>query len=190
MPPQTGGIFVLMKGLRPAADRKPHEEDPMLSSAESTIEAWPPAALDVRIRGASVRDHDRLCALFEEVHTSGNAPATREAVASLLRDRRTTILVASAADGLAAMAVLRTGSAADGQPGGPEQVVAIRGLLVRGDCRGRRVGRRLLAAVVEWARQRRAIRVEVPADALDAEVARFYTAFGFADSQEGMRLAV
>lgn len=167
----------------------------MLSSAESTIEAWPPAALDIRIRGASVRDYEALCMLFEEIDAvhdgnSGTAASLRERVADLLCDRQATILVASATGGLAAMAVLLIRSPSDAESAAPGRVVAIRDFLVRGDCRGRRVGRRLLAAVVEWARQRRATRVEVATLDPDTELARFYTAFGFSGSQEGMVLAV
>jgi GNAT superfamily N-acetyltransferase len=167
----------------------------MLSSAESTIEAWPPAALDIRIRGASVRDYEALCMLFEEMDAandgdSGTEASLREQVAALLRDRQAAILVASAKGGLAAVAVLLTRSPSGPESAASERVIAIRDFLVRGDCRGRRVGRRLLAAVVEWARQRRATRVEVATLDPDSEVARFYTSFGFSGSQEGMVLAV
>jgi GNAT superfamily N-acetyltransferase len=57
----------------------------------------------------------------------------------------------------------------------------------RADQRGRRIGRRLLAAVVEWARQRRAVQVEAVVGEGDAK--RFYQSFGFAVANDRLVLA-
>jgi GNAT superfamily N-acetyltransferase len=174
----------------------------MLHPTEPALEAWPPAALDIRIRLASMRDVDALCGLFDaldSLHREARPelfqpfdgpPRSREYVARLLADRGSTILVANAADGLAGLAVLLTRPAAAFAGGGPRPVIALDSLIVRADCRGRRVGRRLLAAAVEWARQRRATHVEVAGHAFNAEARRFYAAFGFTSSSERMMLAV
>ena len=57
------------------------------------------------------------------------------------------------------------------------------------DQRGQRIGRRLLAAVVEWARQRRAAQVEVQVGETNRDARRFYEAFGFAVSADRLVLA-
>ena len=54
---------------------------------------------------------------------------------------------------------------------------------------GQRIGRRLLAAVVEWARQRRAAQVEVMVGDTNPDARRFYEAFGFASSVDRLVLA-
>ncbi|MCW5746779.1 MAG: GNAT family N-acetyltransferase [Alphaproteobacteria bacterium] len=174
----------------------------MLIPAETNLEAWPPAALDIRIRLASMRDYDELCALFDELDSLHRAarpdlfqefdgpPRRRDQVARLLAGRESTILVAGAADGLAGLAVLLTRSPSDFAGAVPRHVVEIDNLVVREDCRGRRVGRRLLAAAVEWARQRRATHVEVVAHDFNADALRFYAAFGFTPSTRRLMLAV
>jgi GNAT superfamily N-acetyltransferase len=67
------------------------------------------------------------------------------------------------------------------------KVVEVDNLVVRADQRGRRIGRRLLAAVVEWARQRRAVQVEAVMGEGDAR--RFYQSFGFAVANDRLVLA-
>ena len=174
----------------------------MLNSTESTIEAWPPAALDIRIRMASMRDYDELCGLFDELDAFHRAarpemfqefdgpPRSREQVARLLADPESTILVAGAADGLAGLAVLVTRPPSVFAGAVPRHVIELDNLIVREASRGRRVGRRLLAAAVEWARQRRATHVEVAVHEFNTDANRFYAAFGFAPSVKRMMLAV
>ncbi|TWT10817.1 GNAT family N-acetyltransferase [Reyranella sp. CPCC 100927] len=174
----------------------------MLNPAESTIEAWPPAALDIRIRTATLRDYEELCALFDsldavhrearpELFQEFDGPArSRDEVARLLADRESTILVAAAADGLAGLAVLVTRPASAFAGAVPRRVIELDNLVVRETSRGRRVGRRLLSAAVEWSRQRRATHVEVAVHEFNTEAIRFYAAFGFAPSVKRMMLAV
>ena len=59
---------------------------------------------------------------------------------------------------------------------GMHKVVEVDNLVVRADQRGRRIGRRLLAAVVEWSRQRRASQVEVCIGDVNRDAKRFYEA--------------
>jgi GNAT superfamily N-acetyltransferase len=67
------------------------------------------------------------------------------------------------------------------------KVVEVDNLVVRADRRGQRIGRRLLAAVVEWARQRRAVQVEAVVGEGDGR--RFYQSFGFAIANDRLVLA-
>ena len=60
----------------------------------------------------------------------------------------------------------------------PRKVIEVDNLVVRADQRGRKVGRRLLAAVVEWSRQRRAAQVEVMVHDVNRDAQRFYETFG------------
>jgi GNAT superfamily N-acetyltransferase len=74
------------------------------------------------------------------------------------------------------------------QAGGlTHKVVEVDNLVVRADQRGRRIGRRLLAAVVERSRQRRAVQVEAVVGEGDAK--RFYESFGFAIANDRLVLA-
>ena len=68
------------------------------------------------------------------------------------------------------------------------KVVEVDNLVVRADLRGQRIGRRLLAAVVEWARQRRAVQVEAVVG--DGDGRRFYQSFGFATATANDRLVL
>ena len=69
------------------------------------------------------------------------------------------------------------------------QVVEVDNLVLHADQRGQRIGRRLLAAVVEWARQRRAAQVEVIVGDANRDARRFYEAFGFAATVDRLVLA-
>ncbi len=61
-------------------------------------------------------------------------------------------------------------------------MVEIDNVVIRADQRRRRIGRRLLAAGVEWARQHSATHVEVMVHAFNEDAERFYKAFGFVRS--------
>jgi GNAT superfamily N-acetyltransferase len=68
-------------------------------------------------------------------------------------------------------------------------VIEVDNLVVRADQRGRKIGRRLLAAAVEWSRQRRATHVEVTVHDFNRDAKRFYENFGFLPSVGRMVLA-
>ena len=70
---------------------------------------------------------------------------------------------------------------------GAHKVVEVDNLVVRADLRGRRIGRRLLAAAVEWSRQRRAVQVEAVVGDVNRDGRRFYESFGFARGQRSAR---
>jgi GNAT superfamily N-acetyltransferase len=98
----------------------------------------------------------------------------------------TTLLVAQSENGVLGVAVLVT-RIVPLAGGLTHKVVEVDNLVVRADQRGRRIGRRLLAAVVEWARQRRAVQVEAVVGEGDAK--RFYQSFGFAAANDRLVLA-
>ena len=159
----------------------------------------PPLA--IRVRQASLRDYEELCALFEqldEMHRQARPdlfqpfppPArTREQVAHWLAQPESTVLVAQGEDGVVGLAVLLTRTPSGFAGAVPRKVVEVDNLVVRPDQRGRKVGRRLLAAAVEWSRQRRATHVEVCVHDFNRDARRFYESFGFANSIDRLVLA-
>ena len=162
-------------------------------------EAKPP--LSIRVRQASLRDYEELCALFDqldEIHRQARPdmfqpfppPArTREQVARWLAQADSTVLVAQSEQGVVGLAVLlaRTPSGFAGAVA--RKVIELDNLVVRADQRGRKVGRRLLAAAVEWSRQRRATHVEVAVHDFNRDAKRFYESFGFSSSIDRLVLA-
>ena len=155
----------------------------------------------MRVRTASLRDHEAMCALFDELdelHRRArpemfrpfDGPArTREQVARWLSEPGSTILVAENEESVVGLAVLLTRPDSSFAGAVPRKVVELDNLVVRADQRGQKIGRRLLAATVEWARQRKASHVEVAVHAFNRDARRFYEGFGFAPSIDRLILA-
>jgi GNAT superfamily N-acetyltransferase len=162
-------------GLRAAAG--PQTEDEMsIMEVEEQRTVSPPS---MRVRLAGPRDCDALCALLDD-------PAhAREQVLAWLESPATTLLVAQSEAGVLGVAVLVT-RIVPLSGGLTHKVVEVDNLVVRADLRGQRIGRRLLAAVVEWARQRRAVQVEAVVGEGDGR--RFYQSFGFAIANDRLVL--
>ena len=136
--------------------------------------------LAIRVRLAGPRDLEDLCDLL------GEGESSREQVLTWLETPGTTLLVAQSELGVLAVAVLMTRLVPlDGM--GAHKVIEVDNLVVRADQRGRRVGRRLLAAAVEWSRQRRAVQVEAVVG--EGPAKRFYENFGFAVANDRLVLA-
>lgn len=136
--------------------------------------------LAIRVRLAGPRDLEDLCDLL------GDGEAAREQVLTWLETPGTTLLVAQSELGVLAVAVLMTRLVPlDGL--GAHKIIEVDNLVVRADQRGRRVGRRLLAAAVEWSRQRRAVQVEAVVG--EGAAKRFYENFGFAVANDRLVLA-
>jgi GNAT superfamily N-acetyltransferase len=145
--------------------------------AEESKAALP---LSIRVRLAGPRDCEALSGLLDD-------PAhAREQVLAWLESPGTTLLVAQSELGVLGVAVLLT-RIVPLAGGRTHKVVEVDNLVVRADQRGRRIGRRLLAAVVEWSRQRRAVQVEAVVGEGDAR--RFYKSFGFATANDRLVLA-
>jgi GNAT superfamily N-acetyltransferase len=177
-PPLPGGFCVSGMGLRAAAG--PQTEDEM--SIIGTDERNAALPLSIRVRLAGPRDCEALSALLDD-------PAhAREQVLAWLESPDTTLLVAQSEQGVLGVAVLLT-RIIPKPGGGMHKVVEVDNLVVHADQRGQRIGRRLLAAVVEWARQRRAAQVEVMVGDANPDARRFYQAFGFASTVDRLVLA-
>jgi GNAT superfamily N-acetyltransferase len=155
----------------------------------------------MRIRTASLRDYEAMCALFDELDElhrrerpdmfqDFEGPArTREQVARWLSDAGSTILVADSEQGVVGLAVLLTRQPSLFAGAVPRQVIELDNVVVRSDQRSRKIGRRLLAASVEWARSRKATHVEVAVHAFNRDARRFYEGFGFRPSIDRLMLA-
>jgi GNAT superfamily N-acetyltransferase len=174
-PPLPGGFCVSGEGLRAAANRET-EDEMSIVEAEDSRRPLPPS---IRVRLAGPRDCEALAELLDGTHA-------REQVLAWLETPGTTLLVAQSELGVLGVAVLVT-RILPKPGGGMHKVVEVDNLVVRADQRGRRIGRRLLAAVVEWSRQRRASQVEAVVG--DGEARRFYQSFGFAVSIDRLVLA-
>ena len=136
----------------------------------SIIEAElkPPAPpLHIRVRLAGPRDLEDLCDLLDDREHS------REQVLTWLETPGMTLLVAQSELGVLGVAVLVT-RLVPLQGAGAHKVIEVDNLVVRADHRGRRIGRRLLAAAVEWSRQRRAVQVEDIVGDVNRGGRRFY----------------
>ena len=154
----------------------------------------------MRVRTASLRDHDALCALFDELdefHRRARpdlfqpfaGPArTREQVARGLSEAGSTVLVAENEEGVVGLAVLLTRPASPFAGAVPRKVIELDNLVVHADQRNRKIGRRLLAATVDWARDRKATHVEVGVHAFNSGARRFYEGFGFRPSIDRLML--
>lgn len=141
--------------------------------------AMPPP---IRVRLAGPRDCEALCELLDRPEHA------EEQVLAWLQTPGTTLLVAQSEFGILGVAVLMT-RIIPRPDAGLHKVVEVDNLVVRADQRGRRIGRRLLAAVVEWSRQRRASQVEVCVGDVNRDARRFYESFGFAHSVDRLVLA-
>lgn len=151
-------------------------------SIVETEEAGAAAPPSIRVRLASPRDCDALCSLL------GNPEHAREQVMTWMTSPATTLLAAQSEIGVLGVAVLVTRTVPK-PDGGIHKVVEVDNLVVRADQRGRRIGRRLLAAAVEWSRQRRAVQVEAIVGDVNRDAKRFYESFGFARSSDRLVLA-
>jgi GNAT superfamily N-acetyltransferase len=150
-----------------------------MSIIEAEIEP-PLLPLAIRVRLAGPRDLEDLCDLL------GEGESSREQVLTWLETPGTTLLVAQSELGVLAVAVLMT-RLVPLEGLGAHKVIEVDNLVVRADQRGRRVGRRLLAAAVEWSRQRRAVQVEAVVG--EGPAKRFYENFGFAVANDRLVLA-
>ena len=192
----AASLFLI--GLRVAVEPQTEDEMAIAEVIEDDGEREP---LPIRVRLASLRDYEELCGLFDELdelHRQARPdifrpfppPArTGEQVAGWLAQPDSTVLVAQSEEGVVGLAVLLTRTPSSFAGAVPRKVIEVDNLVVRADQRGRRVGRRLLAAAVEWSRQRRATHVEVAVHGFNHDAKRFYEAFGFAASVDRLILA-
>jgi GNAT superfamily N-acetyltransferase len=155
----------------------------------------------MRVRTATLRDYDVMCALFDELdqlhrerrpemfQAFGKPVRTREQVARWLSDAGSTILVAENEEGVVGLAVLLTRPPSPFAGAVQRKVIELDNLVVRADQRSRKIGRRLLAASVEWVRDRKATHLEVAVHSFNKDARRFYEGFGFQPSIDRLMLA-
>lgn len=153
-----------------------------MSIVEVELRSASPLPPSIRVRLAGARDCDELCTLLDHPEHA------REQVMAWMADPATTLLAAQSEIGILGVAVLVT-RILPRPEGGIRKIVEVDNLVVRADQRGRRIGRRLLAAAVEWSRQRRAVQVEAFVGEVDRDARRFYESFGFARSSDRLVLA-
>jgi GNAT superfamily N-acetyltransferase len=189
----AASLFLI--GLRAAV--APQTEDEM-SIAEIIEDDGEREPLPIRVRLASLRDYEEMCSLFDELdelHRRARPemfrpfPPPARTRAQWLAQPDSTVLVAQSDQGVVGLAVLLTRVPSGFAGAVPRKVVKVDNLVVRADQRGRRIGRRLLAAAVEWSRQRRATHVEVAVHDFNRDAKRFYESFGFVTSVDRMILA-
>jgi GNAT superfamily N-acetyltransferase len=138
-----------------------------------------------------LRDYQALCALFEELDQFHRAarpdffrrfdgPArTWEQVGQWLAGPASTILVAEDEADVIGLAVLLPRPPSPFAGAAPRKVVVLDNLVVRADRRDRRIGRKLVAASMEWARGQGASHVELGVHAVNRHALRFYERLGF-----------
>jgi diamine N-acetyltransferase len=151
------------------------------------------------IRPAIEADHAQLCDLFDELDEqhriacpdvfrkpAGDA-RSRDDLAVLIRGEGGVILVAEGPAGLAGLAV----AILTGTPTNPllvsRRILEIENIVVQRAFRRRGIGRSLIGACFEWARQHGADDVEVVVHDFNHEAMRFYAALGFRMSLHRMR---
>ncbi len=158
-----------------------------MSIVEADIGNVAPLPPSIRVRLAGPRDCEVLCELLGTNRQNGGEHA-REQVLTWLETAGTTLLVAQSELGVLGVAVLVT-RIMPKPGGGMQKVVEVDNLVVHAEMRGQRIGRRLLAACVEWSRQRRAAQVEVMVGDTNPDALRFYEAYGFAQAADRLVLA-
>jgi GNAT superfamily N-acetyltransferase len=155
----------------------------------------------LRVRPAGPGDYEALCLLFDELdefHRHGRPEMfrpfpppvrSREQIAQWIARPDSGMLVAESGEGVVGLLLLlvRTPSGFAGAV--PRKVVDVENIVVQADQRGKRIGRRLLAAAMEWARQRQATHVEVVVHDFNHAGRRFYEGFGFRPSTTRLMLA-
>lgn len=134
-----------------------------------------PFVMAYRIRSATHRDAHTIATLGGALGYAGGEQGTAARLAMLLDRGDHAVLVAEDDSGaiagwVHAFVALRLAS---------EPFVEVGGLVVDEWCRRRGIGRRLVAAVVEWAARRSYGRVRVRVNARREEARAFYAGIGF-----------
>ena len=159
------------------------------------------AAVRTMVRPATLGDYAALCALFEELdefHRRARPDFFRpfegparswEQVGRWLAGPDSTVLVAEDESEVIGLCLLLPRSPAPFAGAVPRKVVVIDNLVVRAECRDRRIGERLVAASMDWARGQGATHVELGVHAVNRHARRFYERLGFAVSVNWMSRA-
>lgn len=154
----------------------------------------------MEIRSANITDYEQLCELFDEVdilHREAlpdifrklDGPArSRERVVHLIGGPAGTILVAEHDGRLLGLAVISATAASANPLHVPRRVFEIVTIVVRKSARGQGIGKLLMGASLEWAKQHGAEHVEISVYAFNEDAVRMYTAAGFTMLRHRMML--
>ena len=150
--------------------------------------------MSAQVREATLRDYQALCALFEELDEFHrlkrpdffrpfDGPARSwEQIGQWLAGPASTVLVAECEGEVIGLAVLLPRPPSPFAGAVPRKVVVLDNLVVRADRRDRGIGRRLVAASMDWARGQGASHVELGVHAVNRHALRFYERLGFSVS--------
>jgi GNAT superfamily N-acetyltransferase len=150
--------------------------------------------MSAQVREATLRDYQALCALFEELDEFHrlkrpdffrpfDGPARSwEQIGQWLAGPASTVLVAEREGDVIGLAVLLPRPPSPFAGAVPRKVVVLDNLVVRADRRDRGIGRRLVAASMDWARGQGASHVELGVHAVNRHALRFYERLGFSVS--------
>src|SRR5215472_2742517 len=151
------------------------------------------------IRAAVQGDHAQLCDLFDELdelhrdarpdifrNPAGDA-RSRDDMACLMAGEGGTIVVAEGGSGLVGVAVALLRDPVSHPLLVTRKIVEIDNIVVRRGYQRQGIGRRLVAACVEWARQRRVDDVEIAVHDFNVGAIAFYAALGFEMSVHRLR---
>ena len=158
-------------------------------SAEALREAA--RAVTSVVRPAVRGDHLQLCELFDELDAlhrdarpdifrkpAGDA-RSRDDISSLIAGDGGTLLVADAGDCLVGLAVALLRHPPSHPVLVARKIVEIDNVVVRRGYQRQGIGRRLVAACIDWGRQRGADDVEIAVHDFNVGAAAFYAALGF-----------
>ena len=150
--------------------------------------------MSAQVREATLRDYQALCALFEELDEFHrlkrpdffrpfDGPARSwEQIGQWLAGPASTVLVAEREGEVIGLALLLPRPPSPFAGAVPRKVVVLDNLVVRADRRDRGIGRRLVAASMDWARGQGASHVELGVHAVNRHALRFYERLGFSVS--------
>ncbi len=160
-----------------------------------------PALAPTVVRPATLGDYQALCALFEELdefhrrarpdffHPFDGPARSWEQVGRWLAGPDSTVLVAEDGADVIGLSLLLPRPPAPFAGAVPRKIVVIDNLVVRAECRDRRIGEKLVEASMDWARGQGATHVELGVHAVNRHARRFYERLGFAVSVNWMSRA-
>ena len=152
------------------------------------------------IRPAAEGDHAQLCDLFDELdelhrklrpdifRKSAGDARSRDDLAALIAGEGGTILVADRGGRLLGLAVALLRSPRSHPLLVARKVVEIDNVVVHHAAQRQGIGRRLVLACIDWARQRGADDVEIGVHDFNTGAIAFYAAMGFEMSVHRLRL--
>ncbi len=155
--------------------------------------------MHLSIREATVSDYQGLCEIFEEVdsihrqalpaiYRKPTGPArSREYIQGLIQDDATALLVAEGEGSLLGVIKVTVTETPDIPVYVPRTYAAIDTLAVKKECRRSGIGRSLLEAAEQWARNKGAAAAELTVMEFNEPAIAFYRRFGYKPASRKMR---